>query len=301
MAFPDDYWASYEHRVYSLPSFLQAVRNISAFEAASDARFVWRGVKNASWGLHSRLFRAYQGAHGETPTERQLRAFEQQVLVEAREWGLDWHTAGGRLSALEILATLQHFDIPTRLIDFTFSPLVALWFAVEDDASDDGRIFAIDISTREITRTQAASADPFWIDEYTSRTDTPWTTRSWAWRPPPMEARIARQESCFLVGGVPSTQPRRVYRAARRWADLRAEDVRNSMSVPIELVRYARAEAAGKGGKVPAQPNEIRTFTLRVANKRRLRADLENSLGLTHRSLFPDLTGFSQYGRSWRI
>jgi hypothetical protein len=91
MAFPDDYWASYEHRVYSLPSFLQAVRNISAFEAASDARFVWRGVKNASWGLHSRLFRAYQGAHGETPTERQLRAFEQQVLVEAREWGLDWH------------------------------------------------------------------------------------------------------------------------------------------------------------------------------------------------------------------
>jgi hypothetical protein len=114
-----------------------------------------------------------------------------------------------------------------------------------------------------------------------------------------MEARIARQESCFLTGGVPSTQPRRVYRKAGEWPDLLAADVRTSMSVPIELVRYSRAQAAAKGGKVAAEPNQIRTFTLKVGNKARLRADLENSLGLTHRSLFPDLTGFAQYGRSW--
>jgi hypothetical protein len=42
------YWRSYEHRVFSLPSFLQAVRNISAFEAAANARFVWRARMHPS-------------------------------------------------------------------------------------------------------------------------------------------------------------------------------------------------------------------------------------------------------------
>jgi hypothetical protein len=301
VAFPDAYWSSYEHEVHTLAGYLRAVRTISAFEEASQARFIWRGVKSADWGLHSRLFRAYKDAYGgATPTERQLRSFEEDVLAEARDWSLDWHSSGGRLSALELLAALQHFGVPTRLIDFTFSPLVALWFAVESGESDEGRVFAIDISRREIEAAEASLGAPFW-NKYSTRTDTPWTTRSWAWRPPPIEPRIARQESCFLMGGVPSTQPRRVYRGARdRWFDLHAGEVRTCMSLPFQLVRYARAEAAARGVRVAAKPDEVRAFTLRVRRKSRLRADLENALGYAHRTLFPDLTGFEQYGRSWR-
>ena len=112
------------------------------------------------------------------PTERQLRKFEADVIEEARDWSLDWHSTGGRLTALELLAALQHYGVPTRFLDFTFNPLIALWFAVEKDAESDGRVFAIDISDRIISRTAAASPDPWWFDEDPGSTGI-WSTESW--------------------------------------------------------------------------------------------------------------------------
>jgi FRG domain len=133
---------------------------ISAYQAATGARFVWRGAANASWALWSHLGRAYHRKFGAIPMEPQLRAFEKSVLDEARVWSLDWHHAGGRLSALELLAALSHYGVLTRMLDFTYNPLIALWFAVEKHDGVDGRVFAIDISSRVVSRESAALADP---------------------------------------------------------------------------------------------------------------------------------------------
>jgi len=48
MLFPASYWRSYEHRVKSLPSFMKAVKRISAYEQKTESKFVWRGVANAA-------------------------------------------------------------------------------------------------------------------------------------------------------------------------------------------------------------------------------------------------------------
>jgi hypothetical protein len=301
MPLPDDYWRSYEKGVSSVEEFFDAVRKISAYQQLTDSRFVWRGAAGADWGLHSSLVRRYQDTHGgQVPTESELRDFETTVLAEAQEWGLDWHTSAGRLTALELLAALQHYGVPTRLLDFTFNPFIALWFAVEKHDGEDGRLFAIDIADQGVTRERAAMPDPWWLQE-SATVDGPWATQPWIWRPPPLEARIVRQDGCFLMGGVPSTQPARIVRIPAPDRLMQADEVRTCMSVPLVVINYAQAEAAFNHQPIAGTPPKARAFTLRIAaSKPDIRAELDRMLGHRHLSLFPDFPGFEQYGQSFR-
>lgn len=300
VALPSDYWESFDRDIESLADFLEAVRMISAYQAATQSRFVWRGAADAAWPLYSSLVRRYSANHGTTPMEPTLRTFEREVIDEAREWGLDWHHSGGRLSALELLAALQHYGVPTRLLDFTFNPLVACWFAVASIDNEPGRVFAIDISDRLISREKATEAEPWWL-AIDPGTTTEWATQSWIWRPPPLEPRIVRQDGCFLMGGIPSTNPARNRRTATgAWALLHANEVRECMSVPFKLIHYDQAVAAFSGQNLVGAPPKARAFTLKiVGEKQALRAELAQGFGLTHRSMFPDFPGLAQFGRSF--
>lgn len=300
MALPTDYWASFEHGTRSVPDFLGAVQKVSAYQAATKSRFVWRGVADADWPMYSLLVREYITKHGTMPLEPQLREFEKGVLAEAREWRLDWHSSGGRLTALELLAAMQHYSAPTRMLDFTFNPLIALWFAVEKHDDRDGRVFAIDISERLVGRDDASAPEPWWYRIGPGST-TEWTTESWVWRPPPFEPRMVRQEGCFLMGGVPSTQPpRNQRRPGGGWDMLHAAEVRECMSVPFKLINYDQAVAASEGRKLVGKPPKARAFTLRISNKADLRLGLEQAFGYSYSSLFPDFPGLRDYGKSWR-
>ncbi len=299
MPFPTAYWSAYEHEVSTLAEYVDAVGKISAYQSETGSRFVWRGVANSRWALYSPLVRHYRDTHGSIPrTEAQLRAYEAEVLHEAREWGLDWHSSGGRLAALEMLAALQHYGVPTRMLDFTFNPLVALWFAAETVRHDDGpkgRVFAIEIAGRAVSRERASLPEPWWL-EVPARSDTEWTTQSWVWRPPPLEPRIVRQEGCFLMGGMPSTIPARSIDAV----PLRADEIRECMSVPFTLVKYEHAVASAEGRALRGVRPRLPSFTLRITNKTQLRTELEQAFSYSFGSLFPDFAGLATYGRSFR-
>jgi hypothetical protein len=43
----------------------------------------------------------------------------------------------------DLLCLLQHYNFPTRLLDWTESVLIALYFAVEDGGKQDGKLFAL--------------------------------------------------------------------------------------------------------------------------------------------------------------
>jgi FRG domain len=295
VALPEDYWESFEIRIASVAEYVEAVRLISAYGAETGSKFAWRGVARADWPLHSALFRRHVEANsGSTPTEHQLHRLEMEIFEEAREWSLDWHSSGGRLSALELFAALQHYEAPTRLLDFTFNAMVALWFAAEKEDAYDGRVFAIDVSDQLVTQENAAASAPWWSQEQPDE----WKARSWAWRPPPFEARIVRQDGCFLVGGVPSTEvARSVYRDGH-WRPLRAHEVRKCMSLPFRLISFEQAEAAAKGERVRGRQPKARSFTVRVGEKDRIREDLKRGFAYSYSSIYPDFPGFAKFGSS---
>ena len=52
---------------------------------------------------------------------------------------------------LETLALLQHFGIPTRLLDVTENALIALYFACVEKADNDGEVFVFKSKDKYIT------------------------------------------------------------------------------------------------------------------------------------------------------
>jgi hypothetical protein len=109
-------------------------------EEFASAGWAFRGQADATWPLESSLTR-YLKTFGDSPNEwldrekKILHTFKRKahlLLPRTPEEG----------ETLEWLALMQHHGAPTRLLDFTWSPYVAAFFALEK-ATTDAAIWAI--------------------------------------------------------------------------------------------------------------------------------------------------------------
>ena len=316
---PADFWGPFDSKIDSFKRLSGKIERVS--RKWPGKVFAWRGQVDAGWALHSSLYRrlCLTGDDDDhLPEEDDLYDAESRILIEVHRWGLHVIREVGRLSILNQLAALQHHGAPTRLIDVTFNPWIATWFAVEEKfdntvvryADRDARLFAIDVTDRLINENRKFRD---WEDdlhrpwpgkvareeedrEVWQESRKVWRSQTFAWRPPHFDSRIAAQNGGFIFGGVPASygpegpvQWPKGSRDLRRW---KINDVRASTSVALRPHKLN----AKKGG---VTQNAVYSFKIAAAAKAEIRQRLEKSFGYQHKTIYPDLTGFALHGSSY--
>ncbi len=124
----------------SLPEFIQRIAEIeSAWTTKRDgAPGLWfRGSGKSTWALIPKLYRTNKsinlvlGIEDEIREEFIRRAPALTAFHPANEW--EWYFL------------MQHYGAPTRLLDWTESPLTALYFAVKDNEGlQDAAVWVLD-------------------------------------------------------------------------------------------------------------------------------------------------------------
>lgn len=100
---------------------------------------------------------------------------------------------------LEVMAQLQHYGAATGLIDFTESPLIALWFACKDQLQDDGKVFAVSLDDCEnLTEIKNRKELKGGLEKFFGMGGQ--GQKLWAWRPGDDNDRMVTQQSLFIFG-----------------------------------------------------------------------------------------------------
>jgi len=118
--------------VENIALFFNAV--VSVTHSFENDRPWWRGQSDQQWGLIAWLHRDIGGVNEHNMTHRfYLRARTRHTNVPDDEDDAGW------------LFLMQHYRLPTRLLDWTQSPLIGLFFAVQDEEywSTDGTLWAL--------------------------------------------------------------------------------------------------------------------------------------------------------------
>lgn len=276
----------------------EAIARINAISVSSKQRqLAWRGQASASWPLHSSLYRKIPFVTNNQFTDRNFDDRALQIIEEPLIKFLQHEWRFSDKSALEILATVQHYHGSTRLIDVSLNSLIALYFAVEENGdksieNSDARMFAFSIDDRIINIQDSDWNAPTvpWLGNF--KADNKWCIEPpLFWKPPTYNPRIQVQQSGFLLAGVPKSTSNTGSKLVKGpgskhhntyWG---ISELRQVSSVPL------RMSVINSGSR-----NKELAFTFRISSaaKKEIREKLSSMFNINSSSVYPDDFGAAQ-------
>jgi len=172
----------------------KAVSNIFEFlsyvkEIENDGLTLLRGQRD-DWPLLPKLGRKRirLGTNRATP---KLDEKEKNIIDEFRKKSTSFLDKPPN-NDWELLAIAQHHGLPTRLLDWTTNPLVALWFVVRNGAgtrrkSNYGIVWIYESKKEDIVNDAEGDSSPFFLN------------RTMIYIPSHLSSRITVQSSIFTV------------------------------------------------------------------------------------------------------
>lgn len=107
-------------------NFIDNLNNLITYlqkETKNNSNFFYRGHSNLDWALLPSIYR-------NNWVKNEHKMFREIILRNSEEFA-------STKSAFEKLTIMQHYGLPTRLLDITKNPLVALYFACSDSSQKD--------------------------------------------------------------------------------------------------------------------------------------------------------------------
>lgn len=121
-----------EQRIQTLARFQKEIASLG------DGEFVYRGQSDKEWNVTSTAYRRLSGNSKKPLLLDEFIEYHENLISNARNYG----EVPKDKTDLDLLAELQHYGAATSLIDFSYSAVIALWFACQD-SEKNGKVFCL--------------------------------------------------------------------------------------------------------------------------------------------------------------